>query len=254
MSPCAFVWFAPSSFHALCIYKRKPHCRCCCCYDNKFLWLSHSRRLGWNKHGFCMSDTSSSTSIAPSWAKLTIALGSGITFYSFYEYFSSGGAVSGSALGFVYGLPILLLGLALQYAELPPAPLETNNEMKEKREYLATDVQKKMIKDVTRYRYGSQAHLEQVWKALGLISRGQPSRPVLKQVVERIEKNSGRYELCLLLSAVNSQVSIWEQKLEKMNRFFGPNIVCSIQPAQDDQFWLVLTSLKDASSMSSRGK
>ncbi|GJD08598.1 Thylakoid membrane protein slr0575 [Galdieria sulphuraria] len=171
----------------------------------------------------------------PSWAKLTIALGSLITIYSFYEYFSSGGAVSGSALGFVYGLPILLLGLALQYAELAPTPLKTSDEAKEKREYLATDVQKKLIRDVTRYRYGNQVHLEQVWKALGLVSRGQ-SRPILKQVLERIDETSSRYELCLLLYAVGSQVSFWEQKLEKMNRFFGPNIVCRIEPVEEDQF------------------
>ncbi|GJQ10500.1 hypothetical protein GpartN1_g2291.t1 [Galdieria partita] len=182
---------------------------------------------------------------APSWAKLTIALGSIITIYSFYEYFSSGGGVSGSALGFVYGLPILLLGFALQYAELAPATLETSDEARKKREYLATDVQKKLISDVTRYRYGNQAHLEQVWKSLGLVSRGK-ARPILKQVLERIDETSYRYELCLLLYSADSQVSLWEQKLERMNRFFGPNIVCRIQPIEEDQFWLVLESLQDS--------
>lgn len=41
-------------------------------------------------------------------------VGLGITAASFFEYFSTGGAGGLSGIGFVYGIPILLVGLALK--------------------------------------------------------------------------------------------------------------------------------------------
>lgn len=217
----------------------KKKCPCHISYHTKWCYpLRVFSRMSQSQPNLLLLSTT-----ALSWAKLTIVLGSVVTMYSFYEYFSSGGAQSGSALGFVYGLPILLLGSALQYAELAPVPLTTSDEVQQKREYLATNVQKKLITDVTRYRYGSQTHLEPVWKALGLTPRGQP-RPVLKQVLERIDDSSNRYELCLLLQTAPNSLSLWEQKLEKMNRFFGPHIVCRVEPIEKEQFWLILKSLQ----------
>eukprot|EP00871_Galdieria_phlegrea_P004266 jgi/Galph1/4840/GphlegSOOS_G3424.1 len=121
---------------------------------------------------------------SPSLATVVLAVGSSITLYSFYEYFSSAGAVSGSALGFVYGLPLLLLGFALKYAELAPIPIESSENAKKWRDKIATSVQKQILKDVTRYRYGNETHLQDVMKALGLVVRGKQC-PSLEKVVEK---------------------------------------------------------------------
>ena len=47
-------------------------------------------------------------------ANLALLIGVGITGASFYEYFTSGGSAGLSGVGFVYGIPISLIGLALK--------------------------------------------------------------------------------------------------------------------------------------------
>lgn len=66
--------------------------------------------------------------------------GIGVTAASFFEYFSTGGSGGLSGIGFVYGIPIMLVGLALKYAELPPAPLQTSPEAEALFEEKATAV------------------------------------------------------------------------------------------------------------------
>lgn len=73
-------------------------------------------------------------------ANAAAAAGVAITAASFFEYFSSGGSGGLSGIGFVYGIPIALIGLALKYAELSPAPLQTTPEAEALFEEKATDV------------------------------------------------------------------------------------------------------------------
>lgn len=47
-------------------------------------------------------------------ANLALLIGVGITGASFFEYFTSGGSAGLSGVGFVYGIPISLIGLALK--------------------------------------------------------------------------------------------------------------------------------------------
>ncbi|CAN0337373.1 unnamed protein product, partial [Ectocarpus sp. 13 AM-2016] len=95
--------------------------------------------------------------------------GLAITCASFYEYFSTGGAGGLSGIGFVYGIPIALIGLALKYAELPPAPLQTTPEAEALFEEKATETIRSIKSDVTRHRYGDEAHLDTTVKFLGLV-------------------------------------------------------------------------------------
>lgn len=85
-------------------------------------------------------------------ANLAVVLGFLVTGYSFYEYFSSSGVATTSSLGFVYGVPILLIGFALKYAELKPVPIASTPQGRALRETKATAIQKKVIQDVTRHR------------------------------------------------------------------------------------------------------
>lgn len=43
------------------------------------------------------------------------------------QYLVSSGSEGLSGVGFVYGIPILLIGLSLQYAQLNPVPVEVRD-------------------------------------------------------------------------------------------------------------------------------
>ena len=158
-------------------------------------------------------------------ANFGTVLGIAVTGYSFYSYFNSSGTASASSLGFVYGVPILLIGLALKYAELKPVPVSSTDEAKAIWEAKATEIQKKIKKDVTRHRYGDEAHLDTALKALGLIPRGAAC-PELVKLTETVEDS--KYVLGLQFFSKETPYAVWEEKVDKCDRFFGPNIKCKV--------------------------
>jgi hypothetical protein len=124
---------------------------------------------------------------------------------------------------FFYGVPILLGGLALKAAELKPAAYKTPSspEVIALRDRLATPTQTQIRKDVTRYRYGEEAHLSLALERLGLAPTN-PERPMLL-TVEEVDLN-GDYGLILEFDAPKMPFSNWEAKRDKIERFFGPGI------------------------------
>lgn len=50
-------------------------------------------------------------------ANVAAVAGVAVTSASFFEYFSSGGSGGLSGIGFVYGIPIMLVGLALKVSQ-----------------------------------------------------------------------------------------------------------------------------------------
>jgi len=165
-------------------------------------------------------------------ANFGTVLGLAVTGYSFYGYFSSNGTASGTSLGFVYGVPILLIGLALKYAELKPVPVTSASDARAARETKATAIQTKIIKDVTRHRYGDEAHLDTALKALGLIPRGG-SCPRLLRLTETMD--DGKYVLGLEFFSKETPYATWEQQQEKYDRFFGPNVSCSVDKISEEK-------------------
>lgn len=165
-------------------------------------------------------------------ANVGLALGLGITVVSFASYFSSSGTSSATSLGFVYGVPILLIGFALKYAELQPVPLSTTSDLQELRKQKATDTQKKIVSDVTRHRYGDEAHLSATVSALGLVPRGSAC-PELLRIAER--NRDGSYVLALEFYSVETSFSQWEDRLERMERFFGPDVTIEVEKLNDEK-------------------
>ena len=53
-------------------------------------------------------------------SKACLGVGLTLTTVSFGEYFFQDGGAGLSSLGFIYGIPITLIGCSLQYAELEP--------------------------------------------------------------------------------------------------------------------------------------
>lgn len=171
-------------------------------------------------------------------ANVFLGAGALITIYSFSSYFNSNGTASATSLGFVYGVPILLVGCALKYAELEPIRIKSFDGAKEAREAKATETQKKIYSDITRHRYGDEAHLSAAMAALGLQPRGEPC-PELLEGEERAV--NGEYQLRLLFYSVATPWKVWQGKTEKYERFFGPGVIAEVEKVDTEKRLVALT-------------
>jgi hypothetical protein len=96
--------------------------------------------------------------------------------------------------------------------------------------------------DVTRYRYGQEAHLDVALQKLGLSPSGDEC-PELQGIYE-IEKD-GNYGLVLEFDSPTVPYSTWVEKQDKIARFFGPNVRAELeQPAQDRVNLALITILE----------
>ena len=145
-------------------------------------------------------------------ATAALAAGALITLSSFAAFFTSGGGggtASVSSLGFIYGIPTLLVGAALAYAELEPVPV-TYDGPEAKLEALferkANEAMRKVREDVTRHRYGDDAHLDTTTKALGLVEPGRPY-PILLEV-KLGETSKGELSYAMVFNAPEAPFSL----------------------------------------------
>ena len=163
---------------------------------------------------------------------LGLVLGGILTVVGFAAY-----GVGNSTLnlvGFFYGIPILLGGLALKAAELKPVPVSqpATPQVLELRAQQATDTQNQIRQDVTRYRYGQEVHLDTSLSHLGL-SPSDGERPIIKGLRETEIK--GAYVLVLEFDSPLIPLEVWQQKQQKMTSFFGPGVEAEVsQPAEDE--------------------
>jgi hypothetical protein len=170
-----------------------------------------------------------------------LVLGGALTVVGFVAYFSENATLN--LVGFFYGIPILLGGFALKAAELKPAPLaEPSPEILALREQQATATQNQVRKDVTRYRYGQEAHLDSSLSHLGL-SPTDEERPFLFALRE--EAIAGAYALVLEFDSPLISLDTWQQKLEKIEAFFGPGIRAEVKELEDQTIELFLISTPD---------
>ena len=141
--------------------------------------------------------------------------------------------------GMFYGIPILLGGLALKAAEIKPLPyrVEVSDDIIALREAQATDTQQQIRKDITRYRYGQDCHLDDSLERLGL-SPTDEERPQLHHLRE--ESHDGQYSLILEFYSPLFSLEAWEDRQEKIERFFGPNITATIAQPEENEIELAL--------------
>jgi len=179
-----------------------------------------------------------------SFGSILSPIGIGFLVYGFGAFFQllPGGDISSLLL--IYGFPIALLGFALSYAQLKPVPCRTTADALAARDAQATDIQKQLRDDVTRYRYGDEQHLDE---ALSRIFRlglggGLPRRlcPIL--VGLREEVRAGAYTLVLEFATKKDQMTddMWVERQDKIQSFFGPGILVELTPtAQGEDVALV---------------
>jgi hypothetical protein len=170
------------------------------------------------------------------YAAVGLTVGTLLTLMGFIAY-AQGDSTLNSTLnlvGFFYGIPLLLGGLALKAAELRPIPFTqaTTPEVLKLREEQATPTQNQIRKDVTRYRYGQQAHLDDALQRLGL-SPTDEDRPELVGLREGV--TDGNYTLTLEFNSPFVDLVAWQERQPKIEKFFGPDLKAAIAQAEDNQ-------------------
>ena len=140
-----------------------------------------------------------------------------------------------------YGIPIFLGGLALKSSELPPArrviPKETYRQQRE----MAAPELSKLLGDVTRWRYGQKAHLETSLEALKLWDDDNP--PQLLEVEELSQGGDYGLRLRFQLNAVPLQR--WQDKQERLGRFFAKGLRAQLDALEADRLDLTLLPAAD---------
>lgn len=148
-----------------------------------------------------------------------------------------------------YGIPILLGGLALKSSELPPARrLTPPAALRSLREKSSSEPLRKLLADVTRWRYGQKAHLESSLEALKLWDEDTP--PSLESVEEL--DCDGAYGLRLRFHIGAVPLERWQERQDRLGRFFGPGLRAEL--GSDDPTHLCLSLLprgNDASGSTS---
>ena len=149
-----------------------------------------------------------------------------ITVLSFGEYLSDSGSegLNVSGLGFVYGIPIFLAGAALKYAEIDPVPCFTQPGAEAVAEAKGTETIKKIKQDVTRHRYGDEAHLDTTVKKLGLVVPGK-AYPQLQELREE-KTEDGELAFTMVWQSLDTPYKMWadERRRQKYETFFGPGV------------------------------
>ena len=136
-----------------------------------------------------------------------------------------------------YGIPILLGGLALKSSELPPPQrLTAPSLLRDLRLESRNASLAKLLGDLCRWRYGQKAHLESSLEALGLWDEDAPPQLVSVEEFER----QGAYGLRLLFDTAGVDPQRWQDRRERLGRFFGPGLQASLSQPSSAQVLLEL--------------
>ena len=170
---------------------------------------------------------------------LGLVVGGVLTVVGFAAYFADNATLN--LAGFFYGIPLLLGGLALKAAELKPVLFTepTPDDVVALRDRQATNTQNQIRKDVTRYRYGQEAHLDSSLKYLNL-SPTKDETPTLSGIRET--NWDGSYALILQFDSPFIPFETWQKKQEKMTSFFGPNVRVEVSQPAEQQVEVALIS------------
>ncbi len=138
-----------------------------------------------------------------------------------------------------YGIPILLGGLALKSSELPPAArISPPQALRSLRELPESEPLRKLLADVTRWRYGQKAHLESSLEALKLWDEDEP--PQLESVQEL--DCDGSYGLRLAFVCGGVPFARWQERQDRLGRFFGPGLKAELIQRSAGTFCLELVT------------
>merc|ERR1711920_257582 len=155
----------------------------------------------------------------------------------FVEYLSDSGSegLNVSGLGFVYGIPVFLAGAALKYAEIDPVPAFSTPAGERIFEEKATETILKIKQDVTRHRYGDEAHLDTTVKKLGLVVPGKDYPQLMDLRQEKTE--DGELAFTMVWQSVDTPYKMWAdpRRVKKYETFFGPGVNAEVVKVDAEQ-------------------
>jgi len=182
--------------------------------------------------------------------KWGLILGIGLTTGGMAAYI--GGYPNLNLAAFFTGVPLALGGLALKAAELKPIPYSElpSPEIRQLRQAQATPILKLLRQNVTRYRYGHEAHLDESLERLGL-APSREERPVLQSIRE--VEWEGRYALVLAFASPHVLLETWQAQQPKIERFFGPGVRAQLAPSPPDGIELALIATDETAAPAADG-
>ena len=173
---------------------------------------------------------------------LGLTVGGILTIIGFVAYATQNATLN--LIGFFYGIPLLLGGLALKANELKPVPFipATPESVLSLRNHKATETQNQVRLDITRYRYGIDVHLDKALTHLGL---EQPGEDFPEVVALREMDFDGNYGLILEFDSPQVPLEMWEEKQKKMTGFFGPGVDVKIEQTGEEKIELALITTSE---------
>lgn len=173
-------------------------------------------------------------------SSILLVVGGILTVVGFVAYFQDNATLN--LAGFFYGIPVLLGGLALRASELKPVPYSEaiSPAILQLRQEQATPTQNQVRQDVTRFRYGQEVHLDGILQRLGLSPSGEEC-PLLVGIREG--EQGGAYALTLEFDSATVPFTVWQERLSKIEKFFGPNIRAEVTQPAENRIDLALITL-----------
>ena len=125
---------------------------------------------------------------------------------------------------FFYGVPIFLIGISLKTTEVPPAVrvVPANKFASERKK--APEELEKLLKDVTRWRYGQSCQLEASLRVLKLWDIDNP--PQLIEIEELVQ--DGNYGLRMRFKIAGVPIERWNNQKERLGRFFAKGLCAEL--------------------------
>ena len=148
--------------------------------------------------------------------------GASLSLIGLTAYFTD--ATNLSVPTFFYGVPIFLIGISLKTTEVPPAlRIVSENKFKQDREKGPKELGK-LIKDVTRWRYGQSCQLESSLRVLKLWDIDNP--PQLIEIEELVK--DGNYGIRMRFEMAGVSLERWNNQKERLGRFFAKGLCAEL--------------------------
>ena len=155
-------------------------------------------------------------------ASLVSLAGAVLAVTGLVSYFND--ATNLSVPTFFYGVPILLIGLAMKNSELGPTKnLISETELSKLQEKGPKELSD-LIRDVTRFRYGQRVHLESSLQALKLWDDKKPPQLLEIALLEEEQKFGVRMKF----ESQGVPIAKWEGAKERLGRFFANGLMAEI--------------------------
>jgi len=128
-----------------------------------------------------------------------------------------------------------LIGLSLWYAELKPVEVITSPAGDRAWENKASKTLQQVKSDVTRYRYGDDAHLDSTLEALGLKLQSKKYPKILSVTQE--ETPVGELAFTMTFASLETPYKLWAEpaRVKRYATFFGPGVTAQVIKVDADK-------------------